>query len=212
MTKEINDKLISFVESSLYLCNEACNEIWHTSQTPHTEAEYDIVSGRPFSFYGITLQYCFVMEYNKLLEKKLNIDSSNIASLYRLNNSTYKFLGPEFHSKYSENRRLLKDLCNSDFYKVIHELRNKKFGHADNNPINDPLKIKGFSGQQIDEMMRQMKVLLIIANNCFNTFEKRQFIVHNDDRTANFIKYHAQYKSYYYKNYLKAHNEGYGLN
>jgi hypothetical protein len=152
------------------------------------------------------------MEYNKLLEKRLHIESSNVASLFRLNNSTYELLGSTFHLKYSENKKLLKDVCHSDFYTTVHDLRNKKFGHADSHPVNDPLKIKGFSGEQIDEMNHQMKVLLIVANNCFNAIDDRQFAVHNDDRTANFIRYHAKYKEYYYKNYLKAYEEGYGLN
>lgn len=209
--KEKIEQLISYVQSSLYFSNEAFNEIWHITQTPSSKEEYDIVSGHPFSFYGITLQYCFVMEYTKLLDTNSSKENENVASLLKLNESAKDFLGDSFEPKYLENKKLLKEITNSDLYKRLKKLRNKKFGHADSDKINNPWKIEGFTGVQIEEMRSQIEVLLNIFNNIFGAVSDANFGLHDDDRTANFIRYHAKYKQYYYKNFIKAMEEGYGL-
>lgn len=205
------DQLISYVQSSLYFCNEAFNEIWHITKTPSSKDEYDIVSGHPFSFYGIALQYCFIMEYTKLLDTNSSNENENVASLLKLNKFTKDYLGDAFEPKYLENKRLLSKITISDLYKRLKKLLNKKFGHADSNKINNPWKIEGFTGIQIEEMRIQIEMLLKIFNNIFSAVSDASFALHNDDRTANFIRYHAIYQKYYYKNYFKAIEEGFVL-
>jgi hypothetical protein len=209
--KEKIEQLISFVQSSLFFSNEAFNEIWHITQTPNSKEEYDITVGHPFSFYGITLQYCFVMEYTKLLDKKSSKENQNVASLLRLNESTLNYLGDVFRPKYLENEKLLNNINSSELCMRLKNLRNKKFGHADNNEINNPWKIEGFTGEQILEIRGQMEVLLTVFNNIFGAVSDASFALHNDDRTANFIRFHAKYKQYYFKNFKRAMEEGYGL-
>lgn len=197
-------QMISYVLSSLYFFNEAFNEVWCITQAPGSEEDYDIVSGPPFGFYRISLQYCLIMEYTKLLESsRPSNENQNVASLFKLNDSVYKFIGEKYNSKYLENKKLLDELCQSELYIELRALRNKKFGHADNDLINDPIKIKGFSGKQIEKMASQLQTLLRIANSLFSEVGHGHFILHNDNRTANFIWYHAIYKQFYYKNYVK---------
>jgi hypothetical protein len=205
------EQLISHAQSSLYFANEAFNEIWHITQTPNTKDEYDIVAGHPFSFYGITLQYCFIMEYNKLLDANTSKENENVASLMRLNKKTKEILGDAFELKFFENIKLMKEITSSDLYKRLKKLRNKKFGHSDSDEINNPWKIEGFTGRQIEEMRNQIEMLLEVFNNIFGAISDASFRLHNDDRTANFIRFHAKYKAYYYRNFLKAMEEGYGL-
>src|ERR1043165_2227081 len=150
--KEKLEQLISYVQSSLYFSNEAFNEIWHITQTPNTKEEYDIVKGHPFSFYGIALQYCFIMEYTKLLDTNISNENENVASLLKLNKQARDFLGDVFDQKYLENKKLLSEITNSDLYKRLKKLRNKKFVHADSDEINNPWKIEGFTSVQIEEM------------------------------------------------------------
>jgi len=209
--KDKIEQLISYAQSSLYFANEAFNEIWHITQTANTKEEYDIVAGHPFGFYSIMLQYCFIMEYTKLLDTNASNENKNVASLLKLNESTKDFPGGVFELKYLENKRLLNDITNSDLYKRLKKLRNKKFGHADNDKINDPWKIEGFAGVQIEEMRTQIGVLLKVLNNVLGAVSDANFGLHDDDSTANFIRFQAKYKKYYFKNYMKAMEEGYEL-
>lgn len=211
LSKEINE-LINYVQSSLYFCNEAFNEIWHITQTPETKEEYDIVSSKPFGFYGVALQYCFIMEYTKLMEEKGTGGSEHVASLSRINKTVYKLLGDSFKNRYSENKVILKQIHKSDLFKKLKDLRNKKFGHADGHQINNPFKIEGFKGEEILEMKSHVQKMLSVFNNVAYVTKNSSFDLHDDNRTANFIRFHAKYKEYYFKNYLKAHEDGYGLN
>ncbi len=196
-------QLISYAQSSLYFANEAFNELWHITQTPNTKEEYDIVAGNPFGFYGITLQYCFIMEYNKLLDVNTSKENENVASLLRLNKKAKEILGDVFESKFLDNIKLLKEITNSELYKRLKKLRNKKFGHSDSDLINNPWKVEGFTGQQIDGMRNQIQVLLIVFNNILAEISDANFWLHNNDQTANFIRYHSKYKEFYYRNFKK---------
>ena len=60
-------------------------------------------------------------------------------------------------------------------------------------------------------MGKHIDLFLEVANKCFAAIADFNFGLHNDDRTANFIRYHAKYKQYYFKNFMKAEQEGYGL-
>ena len=211
--KEKINKLTSHALSSLYLCNKAFNEIWNITQAPSTSEELKLVSSPPFNFYSVALQYCFIMEYSKLLDTNLSHEDKNVASLFKLNNSANEFLGEEFKIKYIENKKLLNELNKSDLGAKLKKLRDKKFGHADNDEsINIPLKIEGFSSDQITEIKNHLRVLLRIVNNILVYVAKSSFGLNDDNRTANFIRHHAKYKQYYYDNYKRAMEEGYGLN
>lgn len=205
------DQLISFVQSSLYLCNEAFNELWNITQTPKTKGECDLVSGRPFKFYGVALQYCLIMEYTKLLDTNSSKENENVASLYKLNKSATDCVGKKFDKKFSENQKILKEISRSELCINLKKLRNKKFGHSDGNEINNPWEVVGFSGKQIEEMKVQIQMFLKVFNNVIYEVSDSSFRLHNDTRTTNFIRLHAVYKEYYFKNYFKAVGEGFAV-
>jgi hypothetical protein len=209
--KEKVDQLLKYVQFSLLLCNEAYNEIWNITQTPNTNEEYDLVNGKPFSFYSVSLQYCFILEYTKLVEDDLRAEDKNVASLNRLNRAVSELAGNKYDTIFNENRELLSEIRKSILYERFLALRNNRFGHSGDHPINPPFKIVGFTDEQIIEMGKHVKIFLKITNNCFEGSSATTLGIANDDRTANFIRYHAKYKQYYFKNFIKAEEEGYGL-
>lgn len=209
--KEKVDQLLKYVQFSLLLCNEAFDEIWNITQTPSIKEEYDLVNGKPFSFYGVALQYCFIMEYTKLMEDDLRAEDKNVASLNRLNRAVSELAGNKYDTIFNENSELLSEIRKSILHEKFLALRNNRFGHSGDHPVNPPFEIAGFTAEQIIEMGKHVKIFLKIANNCLATSSAMTLIVANDDRTANFIRYHAKYKQYYYENFMKAEQEGYGL-
>ncbi len=73
------------------------------------------------------------------------------------------------------------------------------------------MKIKGLTGEELEEMVRQVNNLLKVANNCFDAIGYNQIMIVSDNRTRNFIKHQAVYKKYYHDNFTKAYSEGYVL-
>jgi hypothetical protein len=204
-------KLSRFVKASFNWCNISFGELWYLTQTPNSKEEIELARSHTFSFYGITLQYCFVMEYCKLLERRDKADDRNIASLSKLNYKLKDFVGSQYLPKYAANESLIENLKSSRLYDKLKKLRDKKFGHSDGDVAYDPLSIKGFTAEDIDDGLQHLTILLEIANNCFKElgYEVIETVPHRDDRTANFIKFHAQYERYYLDNYAKAWQEGY---
>jgi hypothetical protein len=211
--KEEIDLLISYVQSSLYLCNEACNELWHITHIPATKEEYDIVSGPPFRFYEVTLQYCFVMEYARLLDTKQPKLNENSSSLFRLNISVFDFLGDKFNVAYLKNEKILDGIIKSELFIRFKKLRDKKFGLPGQDEGENAREIQDFTGEQLEETKLQIETLLNVFNVILLKVKGKgaSFLLHNDDRTGNFIRYQARYKQYYFKNLRTATSEGYGL-
>ncbi len=203
-----------FVKTSFELCNLSFGELWYLTQSPRSEDEIKLSKDHTLHFYGVTLQYCFIMEYTKLLEKDDESNKTNIASLFKLNNRLKESLKVSYENKYAENSRLLEEIINSSLCKKIKDLRNQKFGHADGSSSNNPFSVKGFTGNEIDKILIHIKTILKVMNNCLTEFEGEFLakIPHHDKRTANFIKYHAVYQKYYHDNYEKAYLGGYKLN
>jgi hypothetical protein len=102
--KEKVEQLLKYVQFSLLLCNEAYNEIWNITQTPNTNEEYNLVNGKPFSFYNVSLQYCFILEYTKLMEDDIRAEDKNVASLNRLNRAVSEFVGNTYDTIFNENK------------------------------------------------------------------------------------------------------------
>lgn len=209
-----NDPRFTHVYTSANLCNQALTEINYLSIAVSTQEELDLLNGPPFSFYRVTLQYCYNSEYNKLLEEKLNVKypANHIASVYHLNN----FLNNKekgFNEIYEQNLQLLDQLSLSPFNIRQRLLRDKKFSHSDMHEINDPLQIEGLTDAEIMQGFEHINLIYQVINNCagYFGFEFSTRVPYNDDRTKNFIKFHSIYKKYYHKNLFKARNEGYGL-
>jgi hypothetical protein len=201
------------IKPTFNICNEAISEIWYLTQTPSTKEEKDIALNHTLHFYGAVLQYCFIMEYTKLLEKNDKSNKTNIASIDKLNTKLSQANGSTFENKYEENNQILIEIVNSALYIKIRELRDKKFVHADNSSINDPLRIKGFTGEEMNEIFYHLNLILKVINNCIGVFGESYMprIPHYDDRTANFVRYHAVYKKFYHDNLSEANIKGYIL-
>ena len=149
------------------------------------------------------------MEYCKLLEKGNGRNEQNISSLNRLNEILLENKNEQFQSLFEENVQLIEDIKCSAFYNKIKALRDKKFGHADNDEINKPFKFEGFRTEDFESAFEQLLMIKVIFNNFASVFGREYDleIPSREDRTRNFIKFHAEYQSYYMKNYITAISE-----
>ncbi len=205
--------LSSQVKPTFNICNKAISELWYLTQTPSTKEEKGIALSDTLRFYGAVLLYCFIMEYTKLLEKDDKSNKENIASIGKFNSKLNQVYGESFGEKYEENNKILLEIMNSELYFKIRDLRDKKFGHADDNIINDPLKIKGFTEEEMSEIFYHLKLILKVINNCIGVFGEsyNPRIPYYNKQTTNFIKYHAVYKKFYCDNRREAEAKGYTL-
>jgi hypothetical protein len=198
MTKEELDpklkKLFDHVYWSIYLYNSSLTELQIISDFEYNNEELQIVNSHTFNFYRVTLQYCFVMEYNKLLEIGRKGNEQNISSMFKLNESIQTLNGKSFDKLFSDNKIKLSTLKTTEFYSKMRALRDKKFAHADNNQINVPFKIKGFKTDDFEEGFKQLFIIKEILNNCTSLFEFTYDIQipHRDSQTENFIRFLCQ--------------------
>jgi hypothetical protein len=203
--EQIQNRL-THIHWSTYLYNTSISELHVISDEVYSKNEIKIVNSHTFNFYRVTLQYCFIMEYNKLLEKGNRGNDQNISSLNRLNDILLEVNPITFMTHYKENSDLIQNIKDSDFYLKIRTLRDKKFGHADNDEINKPFKFESFVSRDFDNAFRHLRMIKTIFNS-FASIYNRQYdleIPSREDRTRNFIKFHADYQTYYMKNYMDA--------
>lgn len=208
VSKNLPDKLkekFDQVYWSIYLLNTTLTELQIITDYFYSKDELSIANSHTFNLYKMTLQYCIIMEYTKLLqgidEKRKN---SHISSLFKLNQTVFDYT-KSFESKFVANKEKLDKLKNSIFGKHIRDLRDKKFAHSDSHEVNSPFNIKGFQSKDFEEgfcHLSIMKEILIECSSEFN-FEYSLQIPAVDKRTENFIRYHSKYKDYYFKNLLK---------
>lgn len=197
---------------SIYLLNSTLTELQIISDYDYNEKELSIVNSYTFSLYKVTLQYCLIMEYTKLFEEEKEARKNkkqHISSLFKLNEALSKY-EKSFELKFVENIEKLNVLKSSDFFTHIKDLRDKKFAHSDSHEKNVPFNVKGFRPKDFEDGFYHLTVIKEILDNCSSKFdfEYALEIPHSDNRTKNFISYHAKYKDYYLKNYLKATQEG----
>lgn len=191
---------------SIYLYNASLSELLILSDEIFTEDEIKIVNNHTFKLYRVTLQYCFIMEYCKLLEKGNKKNDNNISSLNRLNEILLNQNTKNFQDLYEVNLSLIENIKNSDFYDKVKKLRDKKFGHSDNDKINKPFTIKGLCKEDFENGFKHLKMIKEILNS-FGKIYGRTYnleIPSEEKRTKNFIKFQTKYKKYYMKNYLSA--------
>src|SRR5699024_1393037 len=172
----------------------------------YNKDELKIINSSTFDFYKVTLQYCFIMEYCKLLEdKKKAKGSANASSLHRLNELFRKELGENFDEAYKNNNRNIRVLQVSFFHEKIRSLRDKKFAHSDANNINNPYEITRFLESEIEEGFKHLRVIRRVINSLTSPYDSQYIseIPYHDKRTRNFIGQQAKYKDYYFRNVLK---------
>ncbi len=206
--KSLRDRF-DHVYWSIYLCNSSLTELHIISDIPYNKNELSVVNSHPFNFYRVTLQYCIIMEYNKLLEKGRKDKDQNISSLFQLNEVIYSTRGKSFETIHLDNERKLLNIKATDFYENVRKLRDKKFAHADNHEINIPFKIKGFQTKDFEEGFLHLQTIKEVLNNCTTIygFEYDLQSLFNDNRTENFIRFQAKYQEYYFNNLMKVRSE-----
>ncbi len=207
MAKNLLDKSLKErfeqVYWSINLYNSSLTELLIISNYVYNDSELQIINSHTFDFYRVTLQYCFIMEYNKLLEKGNNDKNQHISSLRKLNEAIYSSVGKSYEANYLENEVKLSNLKSTYFHEKIKKLRDKKFAHADNHDINIPYKIMGLNSEELNEGFLHLQTIkeILDSSTTVYDFEYSILIPNNDNRTENFIRYHAEYKDHYYQNF-----------
>ncbi|RXG32753.1 hypothetical protein [Leeuwenhoekiella marinoflava] len=97
---------------------------------------------------------------------------------------------------------LILGVKNSDFANEMRILRDKKYAHSENSMLFSPLKIKVFSKNEIDEAIISLKSIVEIFNEITLVFDKTydSEVPSRDNRTENFIRFQAKYKTNYFDN------------
>jgi hypothetical protein len=199
---------------SLVLANRSLTEMSFFHSVNSVE-ELNLLKGPPFDFYYTSLQYMFILEISKLIEKPPkqkshlgNHSGIEKASLEILTSKDEKY--QPIHDQIVIEIDLLR---NSSLFKHIKKLRDKKFAHSDSDSEHAPLSIPRFGPSMVDELLILLKELYRIWGKV--TFELGydfdSKVPHWEQRTRNFIKYHAVYKKHYHDNLSRAINEGYIL-
>ncbi len=146
------------------------------------------------------------MEYTKLLETGQKNSEENISSLTQLNNNILEYLGESFAVSHSKNKASISTIRKSDFCSKIRNLRNKTYGHSDNHEFNKPFSFRGFKTEDFQNGNQQLQIVKQVIDRCTEPFDLSLDIdiPNREDRTYNFIKFHAKYQDYYFKNFLEA--------
>lgn len=203
LDKKIKER-IKQIHWSIYLANRWLTEFYTLTYKSYKEEELKIVNSPTFRFYKGSLQYCFVMEYCKLMEKTKS-RNKNIVSMGRLNELMFSRFGKDY-KEYEKSKAAIKGLQESDFRNNIRFLRNKKFGHADADEINYPYELIVLKEDEINRGFYQLKEIKTILRG-FTIMYNHEYIdlqiPYRDNRTENFIKQQASYKDYYFRNFLK---------
>jgi hypothetical protein len=187
---------------AFYLCNTSLTETKLLYLTNFNSKELELVNGHTFKYFKVTLQYSYIMEYHKLLEKGRKKNSENISSLIWLNESLKDSLGTKFNDVYQKNIILIDKLKSSVYFKKLHTLRNKKFAHSEKNSVNEPFKIKGLNEEDISNGIEHLEKVGEIIRNCTSPykFEYDLEVPSRENRTQNFIKFQSKYKQFYFEN------------
>ena len=114
--KEQIENRLTHIHWATYLYNSSISELQIISDEIYSKEEINIVNSHTFDFYRVTLQYCFVMEYTKLLEHGNKGNEQNISSLTRLNELINEEQTTDFQLTFSENTNSIKEIKDSDFY------------------------------------------------------------------------------------------------
>jgi hypothetical protein len=187
---------------AFYLCNTSLTETKLLDLSDFNSKELEIVNGHTFKYFRVTLQYSYIMEYHKLLEKGRRNNLENISSLIWLNESLKDNLGTKFNDIYQKNITLIAELKSSAYFKKLHDLRNMKFAHSQKNSVNEPFKIKGLNEEDISNGIEHLNKMGEIIRNCTSPYEFEYDLESpsKDNRTQNFIKFQSKYKQFYSEN------------
>lgn len=206
MNQELEN--FSYVQACLHWTHKALVEISFLNKE-RTPKEIELVNGSLFVFYRMTLHYMFTMEYIKLLEGVNNrYPKSHYGSLEKLSLAVYDMQDVDFKQKHEQNLKILSAIKETDLYIKVKNDRDKKFAHTDVDSSN-PFTFHSFTDTEIEDAFRQLSMMKSVMDNCSGKFGFEFIFQHADNRTDNFIKFHTNYKEYYFANYFDAVSKGY---
>lgn len=184
---------LDFCNLSLIWADNALNEISIISN--HNSIDKNPISkSDTFKFYSITLHYMFVLEATKLLEINLRNRNENFSSLYRLI-SVIKNETAGLITDFDEIIFKLNSVRETDFYKKIISLRDKKIAHSDRNFELGPLNFIGFTEADIlngIHFIKQLNSLLDIIMSHTET----SFFLPKNTTTKNLMNFYEEYREF----------------
>jgi len=197
-----------FVEACLHWTNKSLTEISLLNKE-RSPKEIELVNGPPFQFYRISLHYMFTMEYIKLTESDNDrFPSNHFASLEKLSKALLNEFQTAFEPKHKANLVDILVIKSSAFYKKLKGERDSKFAHTDaSTPA--PFTFHSFSEEEIKEAYNHLSLFNSIMDRCTGMYDYSFAFQHTDTQTDNFIKFHTNYKEYYYANYMDALSKGF---
>lgn len=149
--------------SSLMFCSHALHE--YMTLTTHYDLKEvnEMISRAPFNFYRATLPFLIILEYCKLFHhNKRDKSLSNVEKLCALAAQKISF---EHDDIYRGIIGKLENIPESDLYKTLRKLRNKRFAHSDRYKYNIPFKIQGFTSDQIGTLSEHLNIGGSILNH-----------------------------------------------
>lgn len=205
LTESIRKRL-SHVHWSFNLLNISLSELYILTAVAYTDNELKILGGRPFNIYKLTLHYTAVMEYCKLLEKSGRNRNKKLSSLSVLNDVLLREYCHQSDSIFHENERILVTLFSSEIHEQIRIFRDKKLGHSDDHEVNLAFEFKSFTIDDLTAFFTHLKKIAKVLNNIASAFGVQYDvkIPHRENQTKHFIQNQAEYRKYFFDNFLDA--------
>ncbi|MGE8430260.1 MAG: hypothetical protein ACN6O7_20440 [Sphingobacterium sp.] len=194
---------------TLHLMQTSYNELEILFRERRKE-EIMLVNSSTLQSYVLSLHYMFVNEFCKLFENASKRAMNNVASLISWNRYLLNSYGSNFKDLFEENEQLIDEVKKSDIYNLVKTFRDTRFSHMDGERTN-PFNVPFFEDIHLKELKNVLLIIKNIVNNCTRVDDNEIVYNDEDDRTNNFISYHAKYKEFYNKNVALAIEQGFEL-
>ena len=189
------EKYIDSAYEAIVLLNQSLYELSILNQN---RKGYQLKFLRDMFFikYHYAMKGVFILEYCKLLETNKTDVGENIASLAKLN-WKIKSNNDKTYIRYNDVSTSLLTLLNTDFYKKIKKLRDKKVAHSGNH--FPTFNIPQFSDEELADAKLHVEILNAVFKTCTEHFQV-EYIINNEDSTELFINEYSNYWEEYDKN------------
>ncbi|MFW0718727.1 hypothetical protein [Pedobacter sp. N23S346] len=189
------EKYIGSAYEAIVFLNQSFYELSILNQN-RKGYELEFLKDMFFIKYHYAMKGVFILEYCKLLETDTTDGSENIASLAKLN-WKIKSNNDKTHIRYNDVSVSLLTLLNTDFYKKIKKLRDKKVAHSGNH--FPTFNIPQFSDEELADAKLHVEILNAVFKTCTEHFQV-EYPIHNEDSTERFITEYSNYWEEFDKN------------